>query len=51
MVEIARKFDQKEAGRPLGPMFMMQTGLQDLFRNDEVIADEECNRFSLKPEH
>ena len=34
---------------PMLSSFHLFVGLQDLFRNDEILADACCERFSLDP--
>lgn len=34
---------------PMTTIFHLFVGLLDVFRNDEVLADYECNKFTLNP--
>ena len=34
---------------PMMSIFHLFVGLLDVFRNDEVLADYECNKFTLNP--
>ena len=48
IVEIARAWDSM---LPIRGLFLLLVGLQDLYRNDDILADGECFHFTLNPAH
>ena len=48
VIEIAAKWISLV---PMMSIFHLFVGLLDVFRNDEVLADYECNKFTLNPNH
>ena len=48
MIEIAAEWSSLV---PMTSPFHLLVGLLDVFRNDEVLADQECNKFTLNPNH
>lgn len=49
MVDIYREWVQMGYS-PIKPFIVTVFCMHDLFYNDEVLADEQLNRFSLNPE-